>query len=155
MIVTGALLKSLHLSLHTNYHHTLPLPSRRSTLMHTYGLKPLSAFCAGEGWTLSSQTRLQGRILNCEMQHGEVIRIIYLHCQHIMESLASSVLMIWHNCTLTCRSTPPSDGCWRWQSSNCSFYFLWSVHGYQEMTKPGQWRRDFHCNKTSTEFVRR
>lgn len=62
--------------------------------MHTYGLKPLSAFCAGEGWTLSSQTRLQGRILNCEMQHGEVIRIIYLHCQHIMESLASSVLMI-------------------------------------------------------------
>lgn len=94
VIVTGALLKSLHLSLHTNYHHTLPLPSRRSTLMHTYGLKPLSAFCAGEGWTLSSQTRLQGRILNCEMQHGEVIRIIYLHCQHIMESLASSVLMI-------------------------------------------------------------
>lgn len=56
VIVTGTLLNSLNPSLHTNPHHTAPVPGRRSTLMHTYGLKPMSAFCVREGWTLTLQT---------------------------------------------------------------------------------------------------
>lgn len=74
-----------------------------------------------------------------------------------LETLASSILMIWCICTLIRRSMPSANGCWSRYSSKCLFYIITGVHRCQESeeTKPGPKKCNFHVNKASTQFVRK
>lgn len=82
------------------------------------------------------------------MRLGQVIRGIYLHCQRIMASLASSMLMHLH-ADLQINAMAAEKR----QSSNSSFCSIWSEHRNQE--KPGPQNCNFHTIQTSNRSVRK